>query len=254
MGCLAAMNEVELFGGLAVLAVVIVFLSKAFGDLPQETDPEKRQDRLWNRAGTVGLCAAAAVGLAAIVVSNIDASHQREVMRSQLNSMILNERAYVFVKTLEIGPVGDGVSIAPQWGNSGTTPTKDMLNWVSWKKFKGTIPADYGFPDLGDDGKPMTSPVKGTPLFVGPGATIYGQGFYIPRSMVEEVARGDSQYFVWGWAEYNDVFEGTRRHRTKFCNEVKFDQTGLDPGGKPVFSIWFPICSRGNCTDDECKN
>jgi hypothetical protein len=52
---------------------------------------------------------------------------------------------------------------------------------------------------------------------------------------------------LWGWAEYNDIFEGTPRHRTEFCADVLVspDQKAAD------FGITLAVCPKYNGADDE---
>ncbi len=51
-----------------------------------------------------------------------------------------------------------------------------------------------------------------------------------------------------GWAEYDDVFSGTKRHRTEFCHE-------LIVGGNPAAgkaTITLSVYPRFNGMDEEC--
>lgn len=52
-----------------------------------ETSPKNTKQYWWEKAGVIGLWAAAAVGVIAVVVSSIDSHHQRGVMRGQLDVM-----------------------------------------------------------------------------------------------------------------------------------------------------------------------
>ena len=53
------------------------------------------------------------------------------------------------------------------------------------------------------------------------------------------------RWYVWGWAEYDDVFSGTSRHRTEFCFEVKATR---DPHTNEIY-VAFPMHKRFNAAD-----
>jgi hypothetical protein len=53
--------------------------------------------------------------------------------------------------------------------------------------------------------------------------------------------------FVWGWAEYRDVFDGIPLHRTEFCNEVIVTEMGREEAtGKVTFAVRFSIYGPHN--------
>lgn len=42
----------------------------------------------------------------------------------------------------------------------------------------------------------------------------------IPIDVFQAVQAGTHRLYMWGWADYNDIFEGTERHRTEFSAEI----------------------------------
>ncbi len=54
--------------------------------------------------------------------------------------------------------------------------------------------------------------------------------------------------FIWGWADYDDVFAGTPRHRTEFCFRVE-----VIAGSDGQALVTFPIYSQFNAFDEECS-
>lgn len=38
---------------------------------------------------------------------------------------------------------------------------------------------------------------------------------------IEAVTQNKKRLFLWGWVEYDDIFEGTPRHRVDYCFEIK---------------------------------
>jgi len=69
-------------------------------------------------------------------------------------------------------------------------------------------------------GNPLPGHGEGITFFIGPKATKFSTTLKIPTTLVEQVGDGKARLFVWGRAEYNDVFENTPPHHTEFCNEV----------------------------------
>src|ERR1700693_2571114 len=60
-----------------------------------------------------------------------------------------------------------------------------------------------------------------TPSVIGPRSETY-----IPVNIAiqDAIAAHErrKRILVYGWLEYNDIFEGSRRHRTEFCYEFEF--------------------------------
>ncbi len=140
----------------------------------------------------------------------------------------------------------------PQWENSGGTPTRGMVNHANWRLFNGEPPADFQFPDLDATGKEIpvgTGP--DTALFIGPKATLYSQVLDIPLPVLQTAGSGQGRIFVWGWTEYNDVFKGTPRHRTEFCNELIVTNIS-QAEGKVTVALHFSLYQRHNCADEDC--
>ena len=63
-----------------------------------------------------------------------------------------------------------------------------------------------------------------------------------------EKVQPDREWYFWGWVEYDDVFEGTSRHRTEFCfwvERVRFPQTG-------AMAMGLRPHSRFSAVDRDC--
>ncbi len=105
--------------------------------------------------------------------------------------------------------------IGALWANPGSTPAMSAFNHISWKLFpKGQKPDDIGFPDLWAQGQPQE--IARMPL--GAKNTLIGETVDIPIDQILAGNREGNRIYIWGWAEYNDVFGGTsERHRTEFC-------------------------------------
>jgi hypothetical protein len=55
------------------------------------------------------------------------------------------------------------------------------------------------------------------PVIVGPNAAINSAYVNLPIGLVADVLGRKAYYQLAGWAEYNDVFDNTPRHRVEFC-------------------------------------
>jgi len=193
-----------------------------------------------NSWGLGGLIATfVATGIAAVA-----AAFQARLTRLGL---IHTQRAFVFIKEIDTFSFPDRplMKIMPKWENSGQTPTKRMVNHVNWKFFEGDIPADYDFPDL--PGEPSV------PILLGPGGNVFTSSLDIATPFLERVIRGEGRIYLWGWADYDDVFAKTPRHRTEFCNEMVALQLAPDKAdGSQKAALQFRMHRAHNGTDEQC--
>ena len=179
----------------------------------------------------------------------LEAAKSNKLAEDALHSV---QRAFVFVQGFQsVAFVDDGksrhlASSLCQFGRtSGTTPTQHMLNYVSAKFFPGD--PDLSFPDL-----PSPTVVSGKQVWlpVGPKAKMNGQAVNIAVADLLAAGEGKGHVYVWGWAEYDDVFfPKTDRHRTEFC--IKLLPVG-DPRIPNTSHLSPNVCDRHNGTDREC--
>jgi hypothetical protein len=93
--------------------------------------------------------------------------------------------------------------------NNGTTPTRYGFCHVSWHHFSEGGPDAISFKDLWES--ESNDPAR---LAIGPQGAVLLDVIEIPKT---ELSKSPGSMFVWGWADYNDVFEDSLRHRTEFC-------------------------------------
>jgi hypothetical protein len=198
------------------------------------------------------------VGVAGIffVARTLDAT--REQVSLNRLAMERTERAFVFLARMhamagvkrDTGQVVDW-TFFPVWENAGNTQTRFMYMHTNWKPFTPQIPDDFDFPDLSKE------PVKRVQILLGPKATTWGGGCTVPIDTLDAARVGQCELFVWGWVEYNDIFERTPRHRTEFC--VSINVAG-DPrianmpsdSESPHVPFFYPGYAKYNGADDEC--
>jgi hypothetical protein len=162
-------------------------------------------------------------------------------------TMITAERAYISVRSLGVTPppmdgATEGLVATILLQNTGNTPTKHMIFHSSMNIFSGDIPADFDFSDL-DQRQPHQ-------LFIGPKAWGGTFGFTINREGLVSTQAG-CRIFIWGWADYNDTFPGTPRHRTEFCYEVLVERR-QSAGSADRWDFGNSQYRRHNAADDEC--
>jgi hypothetical protein len=156
------------------------------------------------------------------------------------------QRSFVFIRSFETKVINNKVSVTPLWENSGSTPAEDQTMWANWRPFAGLPDKDfYLFDHLQEKWVPhgTTGPEIG---FIGPHAIKYGHTLVIPIEYLMAVSMGSCRVFVWGWAQYKDVFLKTEIHRTEFCNEIAVTDMTTDPLGNKQVSVRFDIYGSYN--------
>jgi len=161
-------------------------------------------------------------------------------------------RAYVFVKEvkflshLDLETRKIFWSLKPVWENSGSTFTKDLFLNVNWYIETGPLPEDFKFPPGGTNYDIRS--------LMGPRSTVGGAEIHVTGAVLAEVQQGKKHFYMWGWAKYNDLFEGTPDRVTKFCYHVQFrgdPARAFDSKMNPAEFI-FNHYRKHNCADDEC--
>ena len=177
-------------------------------------------------------------------------------VRFAQQDMIHSHRAFCFIPEYQAIPrlisnneVGSW-SFMPMVRNSGDTPTRHAVAecWFQIVDASIGLPDNFDFPN-----KPQG---KFSKFLIGPNAM---NGIDGPEISVEDLtdatdAIGKTKVYMWGWIEYNDVFENTERHRTEFCVEIKpvaniFQVEQIKDEGIPFY---FLNHSQHNGADSDC--
>lgn len=133
--------------------------------------------------------------------------------------------------------------------NYGTTQTRDLAGHINTMMGPNVIPKNFTFPDAGDRGSDNAVPVIGPkdkfPLVGGP----------VPRDFIERLYRHELHLYFYGWVRYNDIFDKTPRHITRFCYEVVAGGVTRLPSGQEGQGVRVvTIGTRFNCFDEECRD
>lgn len=176
------------------------------------------------------------------------ANAARDAAKVAERSLFDVQRAFVFARCLIKGVRGSALVVDVEWRNTGTTPAKRFVNWVNNDTFEGSIPENFIFPDIkGPDILNLQD--EFTALCVAPPqASLIGKAI-IPLSNLKLAGTGTHRVYVWGWCEYDDIFEGTKRRRTEFC-------VWLQPVSATDASAEFIVKQhhKHNGTDEDCVN
>ena len=135
-----------------------------------------------------------------------------------------------------------------RWFNNGNTPTRDMFNHFNFAIAGKEVPPNWDFPDFWPHAD--RSP---TPLGVPARGVALGPTLEVNESDIKDAVAKKKFIYVWGWATYSDVFEGTPRHVTRFAIRVipKWSKDA-DTGTEKV-TFRTELLNRYNRSDKECE-
>lgn len=174
------------------------------------------------------------------------ASRQASLSR---HALVDTERAFVFPKITQWKAVKDLKTekvtmwkIALEWQNLGNTPTRHLRLNINSALRPDALPENFEFPD--------GEVANEHPLVIAPGLTIESREIAFTLDEMESIQSGTKNLYVWGWAEYDDVFERTPRHRTEFCHLWSIGGNIRDLSR---FSSRYSIHARYNGADEECE-
>jgi hypothetical protein len=159
----------------------------------------------------------------------------------------------VFLKEIQVSltknPINEEIqtcTLQPVWENTGATPTRNGRSHVSWKYFERSVPADFDFSDFDDLGNRILSYDAYRPLIVGPKASALSPVINIEPAILRQVRDLQGKLLVWGFAEYDEIFPGAKRHRTEFCYQVAVS-------GSPASHVGFSQYHLHNGVDEDCS-
>ena len=163
--------------------------------------------------------------------------------------MISVQRAFVFVKEYQTVVINDTLRVVAIFENSGSTLAIPLKNWINWKVFpNNTSSISANYPDFDAIGNPaVNSRADAVTTYLGPHSHQLSGVLVIPIPTIKLVESGNSRVFIWGWIEYNDVFDGTNQHRTEFCDElIVEDINSIVIDDKKRHGVSFTNCRMHN--------
>ncbi|WP_136419721.1 hypothetical protein [Herbaspirillum sp. ST 5-3] len=153
----------------------------------------------------------------AVRVASDSASVAEKSARVAEDALISGQRAFMFIREIKTYLHHDPQTnhyqwtIHPVWANSGNTPTKGLSINTTYRLLDEPLPKDFDFPHAREDL---------IPTIAGPKSMVEAVPGTLSKEDLEAVQKGTKFFYIWGWAEYHDIFEGTKKHITRFCNQL----------------------------------
>lgn len=142
------------------------------------------------------------------------------------------QRAFVFPERMEVEVRNTGgqrfFDFNLRWKNSGSTPANDLRMHLSWVQTRSELGSAYTYLDKGEG--------ENTPHFVGPEGNTWSGTISLGIDVIGSVYLRQSRLYFYGWVSYEDIFDGTPRHRTRFCWQAV--PTGADPSAQMGEMVW----------------
>jgi hypothetical protein len=207
--------------------------------------------RLWNSTAALAKFAEEQAGdmKASIAVARDSAQAAREQVALSRGALITTERAFVYCERINAHWTAHKETeeiiewtFVPVWKNSGKTPTRRARSQInSWVGIEaGDLPADFNFPNYEDDNRWHT--------MIGPGATMHAVHIHLPIETLKKIRAGIAHVYIWGWFDYDDVFDQTPRHRAEFCLEIEVTGNPIYKEGGFAYRVQGPF----NGFDEDC--
>ena len=133
------------------------------------------------------------------------------------DALISGQRAFMFIREIKTYLHQDPDTgqfhwtIHPIWANSGNTPTRGLSINTTYRLLDEPLPRDYDFPESREDL---------IPTIAGPRSMVEAVSGTLSSEDLAAVKEGKKFFYIWGWAEYHDIFEGTKKRVTRFCNQL----------------------------------
>lgn len=125
--------------------------------------------------------------------------------------------------------------------NSGNSPARRCVSFVSWLSYSSNLPANFDYQDIGGNGTLH-------PALIRAHGTIGGQYIEVCVPLLSEVKAKTRDVLIWGWAEYSDNLDITDTKRLEFCNKIIVHG---DPNERDCNFAW-PFHTQHNGDDMDC--
>jgi hypothetical protein len=166
----------------------------------------------------------------------------------KLQRAFLSVQRFRFLSHLNLPTQKIWWSFHVDWVNSGVTPTRNLRFYVARYLESVDIPATFKFE--------IPPQVERPPIFLGPKATMSSTEIGINGDDLVAVQNGGKFLYLWGRADYRDIFDNTPDHVTKFFVRVglRGDPTKAWDQNTNLVEMIFVGQNRHNCADEECES
>jgi hypothetical protein len=136
-------------------------------------------------------------------------------------ALVTTTRAFVFLEDFDNNfvtawrngnPSISNFIIVARWKNSGDTPSKNLTISLNVLYVEGDVPPNFNF----------LFPPPPLRTLIGPKANEWNSPILIPDPEANEAFKGRTNIYVWGRADYQDIFGNTPRRFTEFCYRIYF--------------------------------
>lgn len=141
--------------------------------------------------------------------------NQTKLMASQDRLIKNSERAFIFVNSINCTFNPNQIAGDIQWTihvsfeNFGNTPAKNMQVYTTLETTDDPLPDDFPFNESGNLNVRTLGP-RGVAI-----TTVGTTG-----EKLHQVKIGKKHMYIWGWAKYSDILEGSATHVTTFCHKI----------------------------------
>jgi hypothetical protein len=191
-------------------------------------------------------------------IGYIEIGHGKESMRLAERAHISAEQAFLSSYSVTLNAVlrEDGSVLgwvfSPQWKNSGSTAARYVVMHANThcEASMGGLPDDFTYPEQWDADEREVSTIS-----IGAQGEITDGPKFISIGYLVSAMLRQRRIFIYGWAEYNDIFPNTLRHRTEYCTEIVVrSNPQTNPGTLPGHASPFTFSFQGkhNGAEDEC--
>lgn len=164
------------------------------------------------------------VAVLAALYARWSAVAARESATIARTALLSTQRAFVFAPQVDALNILDpntfllqAIQIVPTWRNAGLTPARRLVAYIEHRMFAPNDAITISFD---------TPPPEVVRFDVAPQTTFRGNALIVSVSDIQLLIEQKCRLFIWGACEYNDVFDGTPHHVTKYCFEV---EVAIDP-------------------------
>ncbi|HZW21279.1 hypothetical protein, partial [Noviherbaspirillum sp.] len=160
---------------------------------------------------------AAAAAKDSATVAEQSAAVAEKSARTAEEALIAAQRAFMFIREIKTYLHQDPQTgrfhwtIHPIWANSGNTPTRGLSINTSYRLLDAPLAKGYDFP---------ASQEAAVSTIAGPRSMVEAAPGTLSAEDLAAVKEGKKFFYIWGWAEYHDIFEGTKKRVTRFCNQL----------------------------------
>lgn len=202
----------------------------------------------------VGAVAALATAWAAIEAGRA-ATAAKDAAQVSKNALVNVQRAFILAddaklikSTIDTGDVPQAYFASVRWINKGTTWAKHCAQWTGVSATTDDLPETHDFfAASGDDASAIPRATV-----IGPGGDIRSAPIRIDAQRISVMMSSRMKFYFYGWMEYDDVFDGTKRHRTEFCFKL-VPMHSIEADGRGTVEGQFQHHAGHNGADDDCK-